>query len=287
MLWNSKAKGRIMINEIGCTTAALFLTLLAFTPATTFGESTGSGPLIVAHRGASADAPENTLPAFKLAWKQGADAVEGDFYLTKDGKIVCIHDADTARTAGVTNVIAETTLDELRKLDVGLWKGEQWKGTKIPTIAEVFETVPAGKKIYIEVKVGPEIIQPLLEEIEKSDLRDEQVVVISFRQEVVRTIKATAPQFKGFLLSGLKEDESGKIDPSIEKVLDVLQRTGADGFSSTRNVINQPFIQQIMDAGYEYHVWTVNDLETAERFKEWGAKSITTNVPKTLGSVRD
>jgi glycerophosphoryl diester phosphodiesterase len=261
--------------------------MIAVTPAKTLEENKDSGPLIVAHRGASAEAPENTLPAFNLAWEQGADAIEGDFYLTKDGAIVCFHDADTARTAGVTNVIVDTTLEELGKLDVGLWKGEQWKGTKIPTIAEVFETIPDGKKIYIEIKTGPEIVQPLLEEIRKSGLQDEQIVVISFSPNVVHAIKTSAPQFKAFLLSGLKKDESGKIDPSVEHVLDLLQRIGADGFSSTLNVIDQSFIQHIMDAGYEHHVWTVNDLETARRFKEWGTKSITTDVPKTLGPVRD
>lgn len=67
-------------------------------------------PQIVAHRGASADAPENPLAAFRLAWKQGADVIEGDFYLTKDHRIVCIHDGDTQRVAGKHLVVAESTL---------------------------------------------------------------------------------------------------------------------------------------------------------------------------------
>ena len=77
------------------------------------------GGVIVAHRGASFDAPENTLAAFRLAWQQGADAIEGDFYLSKDNQIVCIHDADTKRTAVVSRQVAESTLAELRELDVG------------------------------------------------------------------------------------------------------------------------------------------------------------------------
>lgn len=72
-------------------------------------------PFIVAHRGASHDAPENTLAAFELAWEQGADAIEGDFHLTQDGHIVCLHDKDTKRTAGKKLVVGKSSLEELRK----------------------------------------------------------------------------------------------------------------------------------------------------------------------------
>jgi glycerophosphoryl diester phosphodiesterase len=91
-------------------------TALALLTTSAFAE-----PFIVAHRGASADAPENTLPAFELAWKQGADAIEGDFHLTRDGKIVCIHDYDTQRVSGSKRVVKDSTLDELRALDAGAW----------------------------------------------------------------------------------------------------------------------------------------------------------------------
>jgi len=83
---------------------------------------------IVAHRGASWDAPENTVAAWRLAWEQGADAAELDTYLTKDGKMVVLHDGSTQRTTGVDLRVAETTLAELRALDAGKWKGEQFAG---------------------------------------------------------------------------------------------------------------------------------------------------------------
>ena len=113
-------------------------------------------PLVIAHRGSSAQAPENTLPAFQLAWAQGADGIEADFLLTKDGHIVCFHDKDTKRLAGRQLAVAAATLEELRQFDVGSiqpqaveralrsWKGDQYKGVRIPTIAEVFATVPRG-----------------------------------------------------------------------------------------------------------------------------------------------
>ena len=160
--------------------------------------------MIVAHRGASHDAPQNTIPAFKLAWEQGADAIEGDFHLTKDGHIVCIHDRDTKKVANANLVVSDSTLAELRQVDVGAWKDQAFAGVLIPTIAEVFSTIPQQKKIYIEVKCGPEIIPALLRGIDQSGLTDEQVV------EAVR------------------------------------------------------------EHGYEWHVWTVNDLEEAERMTALG-----------------
>jgi glycerophosphoryl diester phosphodiesterase len=86
-------------------------------------------PLIVAHRGASKDAPGNTIAAFELAWKQGADAIEADFRLTRDQRIVCIHDPYIQDRDGETLMIREATLDGLRGLDVGRSFGKRWKGT--------------------------------------------------------------------------------------------------------------------------------------------------------------
>jgi glycerophosphoryl diester phosphodiesterase len=238
--------------------------------------------MIVAHRGASKAAPENTLPAFKLAWKQGADAIEGDFHLTKDGHIVCIHDRNTKKVSGKNLVVRNVTLAELRKLDVGVRHGKAFKGTVIPTIAEVFATIPEQKTIYIEIKCGVEIIPTLLQEIEKSDLTRKQIVVISFDKKVIQALKTNAPRFKASWLSGFKKDKSGKISPSLETILTTLHEIKADGFSSTKNVIDEVLIKSIMEKGYEYHVWTVDDTKTARRFKQWGAKSITTNVPGYL-----
>ena len=238
--------------------------------------------MIVAHRGASREAPENTIPAFTLAWKQGADAIEGDFQLTKDGHIVCIHDKDTKRVAGKKLVVSKSTLNELRKLDVGAYRGKKFEGTVIPTIAEVFSTIPKDKKIYIEIKCGVEIIPALLEEIKKSGLKVEQIVVICFSKKVLQELKAKAPQYKVSWLCGVRRDKSGKLGPSLKKVLATLNQINADGFSSSKGAIDEVFIEGVMAKGYEYHVWTVDDVRTALRFRKWGARSITTNVPGHL-----
>ena len=237
-------------------------------------------PMIVAHRGASRDAPENTIPAFRLAWEQNADAIEGDFLLTKDGKIVCIHDKTTKKTAKKNLVVKNSTLEELKKLDVGAYRGEKFIGTTIPTIAEVFATVPKGKKIYIEIKCGNEILPALLDEIKRSGLKDEQVVVICFNKQVIQKLKAEAPQFKAYWLCSIK-NKSGKFHPSPEAVLRTLDQIKADGLSSSRGV-SEEFIKSIMAKGFEYHVWTINTVKEARSFKSWGAKSITTDVPGKL-----
>ena len=188
------------------------------------------GPWVVAHRGASQAAPENTLPAFDLAWALGADAIEGDFYLSKDGVIVCIHDRNTKRVAGTNLVVKDATLGELKGLDVGGWHSAKYKGTRVPTIAEVFETVPRGGKIFIEVKCGVEIVDPLTEAIKASGLRDDQVVVICFTAAVIKGMKAKLPGVKGYWLTSVwKDKKTGELKPTLGSILKTLKRIGADG----------------------------------------------------------
>ncbi len=132
-------------------------TLIMTLPLCGFSLTCLQAQVIVGHRGASFDAPENTIAAFKLAWEQQADGIEGDFYITKDKQVVCIHDADTKRTAGKKLVVAESTLTELRELEYGKWKDAKFAGEPIPTFEEVLKVVPSGKLFVIELKVGPDI----------------------------------------------------------------------------------------------------------------------------------
>ena len=241
-------------------------------------------PLVVAHRGASRDAPENTLPAFRLAWERGADAIEGDFRRTKDGHVVCIHDAETERVADKKLVVSESSLKELRALDVGAHRGEEYSGTVIPTLAEVLEVVPAQKQIYIEIKGGPSMVPAVLEEVRESDLAEEQVTLISFDEDVIRTCTERAPAYRALWLSGFKKDKAGRVIPSVETVLATLDDTGADGFSSSHDLVTADLISQVKEKGYGYHVWTVDEAAAALQFRRWGADSITTNVP---GAIRE
>lgn len=259
-----------------------FASILLFNVVSTYAVE----PLIVAHRGASKDAPENTIPAFKLAWEQGADAIEGDFHLTKDGHIVCIHDENTKRVSNANMIVRNSTASELRRLDVGSHHGKASKGIAIPTIEEVFSTIPEQKTIYIEIKCGPEIIPALIEEIRKSNLKNEQIVVISFNKKVIQEMKTKAPQYKAYWLCSFKKNMDGDITPSLASVLDTLKLMQADGLSSNI-AITEPFIEAIGKQGYEWHVWTIDDLKTTGRVKALGAKSVTTNIPRALREYFD
>ena len=104
---------------------------------------------IIAHRGASHDAPENTLESVRLGWEQGADAVEVDVYLSKDGHIVVHHDDTTKKLAGVDRKVVAQTLAELQRLDVGAWKGAKWKGVRIPRLDDVLASIPEGRRMSV------------------------------------------------------------------------------------------------------------------------------------------
>src|SRR3954454_21771589 len=114
------------------------------------GLTAGGPPEIVAHRGESADAPENTLAAFRLAWERNVPAIELDVHLTRDGALIVSHDANTLRTTATPKAIKESTLEELRSLDAGRWKGERWAGERMPTLAEALQTIPEGARCFIE-----------------------------------------------------------------------------------------------------------------------------------------
>ena len=238
---------------------------------------------IVAHRGASYDAPENTLAAFKLAWQQGADGVEGDFYLSRDGEVVCIHDKTTGRTAGRDLVVAESTLEELQALDVGQWKGAEFAGEKIPTLRQVIATVPEGKWLIIELKTGPEIVGPVQRLLADTRFPSERVCLISFNQQTIAEAKRQMPRIKAHWLTGYKQQsETEHWLPSADKVAQTVNGLGIDGLGTDkkRQVVTVDFLAELRKQGVEeFHVWTVDNPQDARFFVAQGAWGITTNRP--------
>ncbi len=230
--------------------------------------------LWIAHRGESFDAPENTMSAFRLAAQSGADGIECDIHLTRDGEIVCIHDADTKRTSNAALKVAETSFPELRKLDFGSWKAPKRQGEKIPLLAELLAVVKPGMKVFIEIKSDPVIINRLKPVLEKSALADDQIVIISFDQAAILDTKKVLPKLKACWLCDYDENRH----PSAEEIITVLRRTGADGVDSCyADFIDAEFIRKIHDAGFEFHVWTIDEPEQAARFKAMRVDSITSN----------
>jgi glycerophosphoryl diester phosphodiesterase len=239
---------------------------------------------LIAHRGASHDAPENTLAAFRLGWQQDADGIEGDFHLTKDGHIVCMHDATTERVGDRVAIIAQSTLAELRQIDIGIKKGPQWKGERIPTLDEVLATVPRGKRVYLEIKCGPEILAPLERILVASGVQPEQALIIAFNAEIIAATKRCLPHLQAAWLTGLYVDEkTGGWSPSVEVILTTLERIGADGVDIVAHPsIGPSFVQRLAAARKQLHVWTVDTLEVAQQFQALGAASLTTNRPGWL-----
>lgn len=242
-------------------------------------------PLIIGHRGASREAPENTLESFRLAWEQGADGIEADFRLTTDGRIVCMHDETSRRTTGVDLKIADTTLKELHRLDAGLWKGAAWAGAMIPTLDEVLAAVPAGSWFFIEIKSGSEIIAPLERVLKGSKLSPERIRLLSFSEELITELKQRLPDWHSCWLCDYRHTLAGNLwRPSRAEVLDTLVNSGADGLASAnRAFLDQSLIDTLRGIGKEIHVWTVDRLSSAQQLCELGVDSIMTNRPGWLG----
>jgi glycerophosphoryl diester phosphodiesterase len=238
--------------------------------------------MIIAHRGVSFDLPENSLPAFNISWSHSADGIEGDFHLTKDGAIVCIHDEDTGRVCKQNIVVRDSTLKELKALDLDC-QGTENLQIKIPTLNEVLEILPDGKKIFIEVKCGSEIVEPLFSELTHSKLNLNDAVIISFDEEVIKEFKVIAPNYRALLLYSYKQlnRNSSEVGCNINNLIDVMRNIKADGLG-TDNEFSKTLVEQTINAGFEYHSWTIDSIDVAQKLINWGSSSITTNKPGHL-----
>jgi glycerophosphoryl diester phosphodiesterase len=241
-------------------------------------------PLIIGHRGASRDAPENTLESFRLAWDQGADGIEADFRLSADGRIVCMHDETTSRTTGVELKIADTTCAELRHLDAGLWKAPKWSGAIIPTLDEVLAALPDNSWFFIELKSGAEIIAPLEKVLRDSGVSPHRIRLLGFSAELITSIKQRLPDWHACWLCDYRHTTAHELWlPSREQVLETLQRTGADGLASADSpFLDRALAEALQKRGAELHVWTVERPTAALRLSALGADSIMTNRPGWL-----
>jgi glycerophosphoryl diester phosphodiesterase len=228
---------------------------------------------IIAHRGASRLAPENTLASVELAWRLGADAVEVDVQLTRDGRIVAIHDPTTDRTAGTHLEVATTHSAYLRRLDVGSRRHPQFAGESIPFLEEVLETVPAGRQLFVEVKCGPEILPRLEEVITRSGKRS-QIKLIGFDLGTMRAAKRRLPDVPAYWL----RDRCLWLPYSLSLVK-MAQACGLDGLDVHWSGVTRRFTAAVRKAGLKLYIWTVDHPFHARRFRALGVDGITTNRP--------
>lgn len=237
-----------------------------------------NGCSFIAHRGASHAAPENTPAAFRLAWQEAADGIETDVHLTADGEVICFHDVTTGRVAGEDVVVAGTPWTRLAGLDVGSWKGASFRNERPPRLAEVFPLVPPGKRVFVEIKCGVEIVGPLGRALAGCDA--ERVVLMSFRPEVVNACRESFPGHPVHWVSSLE-----RLDDPLwrETCRGLLKFTGATGlqFDSTAKV-PAGWLETLCDEGYELTTWTVDDADTARYWLGRGVSNLTTNRPAAL-----
>ncbi len=233
-----------------------------------------NNPLIWAHRGASGYAPENTLPAFKMAADMGADGVELDIQLTKDDQIVVCHDERIDRTSNGAGRIQDYTLDELRKFD--FCNGNKaFEGTKIPTMEEVFDLLdPTGLTINIELKTG-EIFYPQLEEkileLTKRKGWMDRVIFSSFNHYSIMKIKELAPEAKtGFLYADGTLNMPGY---AAENQVNALH-------PAFYNLQYPDFMDDCNMFDIDVNVWTVNSEADLLKCREMGVNAVITNYPK-------
>ena len=238
---------------------------------------------IVSHRGFSARAPENTLGAFELAWKNGSDACELDVYLTADGKTAVIHDKDTKRTAGVSMEVAKSQQADLTALDAGSWKGKEWANEKIPTLEQALATMPIGKqRFFIEVKCGAEIVPELKRILEPMKERAPQLAIIAFNREAAAESKKALPWVKVYRLASGKTKDKKRTD--LTQLIADTKADQLDGLDLSMADFqwDEAMVKQIRDAGFGLYVWTVNKPEDAQRFAKLGIDGITTDDPVML-----
>jgi glycerophosphoryl diester phosphodiesterase len=214
-------------------------------------------PLKVAHRGASDTCPENTILAFNTAWKNDADICEGDFHLTKDKKIVCIHDDNTLRVSGEKMIISESNYEDLLNLNVAnYFDGEL--NEKIPTLEQVLDTVPGAGSFLIEIKSGVEIVPELMNILATTELTKLQIGVISFDKDVLRQVKEIDEQTITLLLNDVGDNMS---DAEIK---DVLLEIGANGLLT--NSYDSEMKDEIESLKMIYNIWSSDPEYTMSGF---------------------
>ena len=225
-----------------------------------------STPRIIAHRGASAEKPENTLPAFRRAIARRADGIELDVQVTRDGVPVVFHDDDLRRLTGVRGDLAALTWTELRRLRVA---GRE----RIPRLAEVLRTVRGRIPVQVEMKAGasvPEVVAAV-----RAGGGKDAVILASFSVSLVAEAKRCAPEIPRMIIT---EGRRPKAWLAAQ-----LRRTGAAGLSvNHRSIRTAAWVRYFHERGWTVWSWTVNDAATARRLAEAGVDALIGDDPALL-----
>lgn len=238
-------------------------------------------PLNFAHRGASYEAPENTLAAFLLAAELGADGIELDAQLSKDGEVVVIHDFSVEKTTDGQGPVRAKTLAELQQLDAGSWFDPIFAGQQIPTLQQVVDAVGHRLLLNIELKtaslVDGSLAQAVVRIIEENQLLD-RVVVSSFNHLALRKVKQLNP----WIPLGLLYSPDMPL-PLRRTWLRPLIRPEA--LHPYYEMLDPATVRRAKEGGYRIHTWTVDDPGTMWQLMRLGIDLIITNRPDLLREV--
>jgi glycerophosphoryl diester phosphodiesterase len=249
---------------------------------------TGKGDdfTIIAHRGASAYYPENTIPSFEGAVAMGADMVELDVQLTSDKEVVVFHDEKISRCADGRGRIADYTLAQLEKLDAGSWYDKKFKNTRIPTLAEVLDICKNRIAVNIEIKTEAVskmffggIEEKCLKIIEQRGMR-KHVVFSSFDPRAIMHLKQIDETAKAAVL--FEKNKYGSKLPS-----DIIDSVGADAFNCSKSELSKKWMLDIKSHGISVNIYTVDDVRNMKRIINMGVNGIFTNKPDVLKRVLD
>jgi glycerophosphoryl diester phosphodiesterase len=231
----------------------------------------------VAHRGASAYAPENTIAAFDKAVEMKADYIEIDVQRSKDGKLVVIHDTTVDRTTDGSGKVGNLTFKELRNLDAGSWKGEQFTGAQIPTFDEILDRYHGKIGILIELK-APELYPGIEENIAKTlkernldKPQNEKIIVQSFNHNSMKKMNELLPKVPIGVLTSSSAD-------TTEQALQEFS-TYADYFNPSYGIVTPDLVNQVHSLGMKIGSWTVRSQEAADFLLDVGVDAIITDYP--------
>ncbi|MFC9600838.1 glycerophosphodiester phosphodiesterase [Peribacillus butanolivorans] len=231
----------------------------------------------VAHRGASGYAPENTIAAFDKALEMKVDYIEIDVQRSKDGELVVMHDNKVDRTTNGTGYIKDLTFEQLRSLDAGSWKGEQFTGEKIATFGEVLDRYHGKIGILIELKspeLYPGIEESVAQELIERNLdhpQNEKIIIQSFNFESMKKIDALLPNVPIGVLTTSKAH-------TTEQALEDFA-TYADYFNPIYGIVTEDLVNQVHSHGMKISTWTVRSHESAEFLFSMNVDAIITDFP--------
>nr|WP_285851263.1 glycerophosphodiester phosphodiesterase family protein [Bacillus altitudinis] len=229
---------------------------------------------IIAHRGSSSAAPENTIAAFDVAVEQGADYIELDVQMTMDQHVVVIHDDTVERTTNGNGLVKSYTLDQLKKLDAGSWFDQQYTNERIPTLQEILERYSQRIGILIEIKhpkrqIG---IEKAVARIINRFAYSRHIIIQSFDVHALQRIKALAPSLRTALI--IKPDAF-----KLTKRKLTTYSSFANCLNMKKTMINRWWIDRIHTFEMDVFIWTVKDQKTADRIKKYPIDGVVTDNP--------